>query len=69
MEYKNRAQKNTTEDDIDCGGGSAALTIEEDLPKVKEAVLIAKSSIIPYQPVIKSKLEKELEEKGEFKLV
>ena len=49
---------------------------------LKEAVLIAKSSIIPYQPVIKSredidkliksieiKLEKELEEKGEFKLV
>lgn len=82
MEDKNRTQENTTEDDIDCGGGSAALTIEESLPKVKDAVLIAKSSIIPYQPVIKSKedievliksikdkLEKELEEKGEFKLV
>ena len=82
MEDKNRTQENTIEDDINCGGGSAALTIEESLPKVKDAVLIAKSSIIPYQPVIKSKedievliksikdkLEKELEEKGEFKLV
>ena len=75
-------QENTTEDDIDCGGGSAALTIEENPPQVKETVLIPKSSIIPYQPVIKSKedievlmksikdkLVKELEEKGEFKLV
>ena len=66
----------------DNGGGSAALTIEETMTKEKETIFIAKSSIIPYQPVIKSKedieilmkgikdkLEKELEEKGEFKLV
>ena len=82
MEDRNRTQENTTGDDIDCGGGSAALTIEENPPQVKETVLIPKSSIIPYQPVIKSKedievlmksikdkLVKELEEKGEFKLV
>ncbi len=82
MEDRNRTQENTTGDDIDCGGGSAALTIEENPPQVKETVLIPKSSIIPYQPVIKSKedievlmksikdkLEKELEENGEFKLV
>ena len=70
------------EDDINCGGGSAALTIEETMTKEKETIFIAKSSIIPYQPVIKSKedidvlikaietkLERELEEKGQFKLV
>lgn len=83
MEYKKRVPQSIIEGvENDCGGGSAALTIEESVPKEKEAVLIAKSSIIPYQPVIKSredidilikaietKLERELEEKGEFKLV
>lgn len=82
IEYKNRIPKGTEDRVNDCGGGSAVLTKEDNKQEDKEAVLIAKSSIIPYQPVIKSredidkliksieiKLEKELEEKGEFKLV
>lgn len=82
MEYKNRMPEETIEDEGNCGGGSAGLVKEETKSVVKEAILIAKSSIIPYQPVIKSredidkliksieiKLERELEEKGEFKLV
>ena len=81
-EYKNRIPKGAEDRVNDCGGGSAVLTKEDNKQEDKEAVLIAKSSIIPYQPVIKSredidkliksieiKLEKELEEKGEFKLV
>ncbi|MDD6736561.1 MAG: BREX system P-loop protein BrxC, partial [Clostridiales bacterium] len=76
MEYKNRMPDKVTEsEEDDCDGGSAVLIQQK-------TILIAKSSIIPYQPVIKSredidilikaietKLEKELEEKGEFKLV
>lgn len=70
--------------EVEDGGGSAALILEENPPVavVKEAKLISKSSIIPYQPVIKSKedidkllkaieikLIKELEENEEFKLI
>lgn len=76
MEYKNRMPDKVIEsEEDDCDGGSAVLIQQK-------TILIAKSSIIPYQPVIKSredidkliksieiKLEKELEEKGEFKLV
>lgn len=75
-EYKNRMPDKVIEPEEDNGGGGS-LVLTQD-----KAILIAKSSIIPYQPVIKSredidkliksieiKLEKELEEKGEFKLV
>ena len=76
MEYKNRMPDKVIEPEEDNGGGGS-LVLTQD-----KVILIAKSSIIPYQPVIKSredidilikaietKLEKELEEKGEFKLV
>lgn len=76
MEYKNRMPDKVIESEEDNGGGGSVVLTQE------KAILIAKSSIIPYQPVIKSredidkliksieiKLEKELEEKGEFKLV
>ena len=82
MEYRNRMPEEILDDEDDCGGGSAVLVKEETKSVVKEVILIAKSSIIPYQPVIKNredidilikaietKLEKELEENGEFKLV
>ena len=82
MEYRNRMPEEILDDEDDCGGGRAVLVKEETKSVVKEVILIAKSSIIPYQPVIKNredidilikaietKLEKELEENGEFKLV